>query len=258
MAVDYKINEKEKEMSFKFKWKLAVNYALKHWDGAAEFKPDCTSFVSFCWRTAGVPEGRVRHNPTDGWYFDNRANYQHASAWKNVETFYNWMVLIKKYCDVFDDGYVSFHNKAKPGDIIQFYWPLKDWYHSAIITKVENVLGSNVLFYACHSGPRRAKNLATNLRAGRVRILHIKDQYWSDEGTLDSSYPPRTDDFGDILSITVQIQIKLGLAKNADDADGIQGPATTEAIKKFQRSRGLPADGIAGPATLDALGIKRY
>lgn len=36
--------------------------------------------------------------------------------------------------------------------------------------------------------------------------------------------------------------------------DGVKGPATTKAIKRFQRRAGVPADGIAGPTTRRALG----
>ncbi len=38
-------------------------------------------------------------------------------------------------------------------------------------------------------------------------------------------------------------------------ADGVMGPQTRRAIKRFQRSHGLKPDGIAGPATVAALGI---
>lgn len=37
------------------------------------------------------------------------------------------------------------------------------------------------------------------------------------------------------------------------DVDGIAGPATTAAVKHFQRQHGLDVDGIVGPATLAAL-----
>ena len=36
--------------------------------------------------------------------------------------------------------------------------------------------------------------------------------------------------------------------------DGVKGPATTMAIKRFQRRAGLPVDGVPGPKTRQALG----
>jgi peptidoglycan hydrolase-like protein with peptidoglycan-binding domain len=38
-------------------------------------------------------------------------------------------------------------------------------------------------------------------------------------------------------------------------ADGIYGPQTRKAVRRFQRANGLVVDGIAGPQTLAALGI---
>jgi Putative peptidoglycan binding domain len=46
----------------------------------------------------------------------------------------------------------------------------------------------------------------------------------------------------------VQVQRWLGIA-----ADGIFGPGTRRAVKRFQRSHGLTADGIVGPVTWSAL-----
>ena len=40
-------------------------------------------------------------------------------------------------------------------------------------------------------------------------------------------------------------------------ADGIYGPQTRRAVRRFQRAHGLLVDGIAGPQTLAALGLAR-
>jgi hypothetical protein len=39
------------------------------------------------------------------------------------------------------------------------------------------------------------------------------------------------------------------------DADGVVGPQTKRAARRFQRTRGLMADGVIGPQTLKALGV---
>jgi peptidoglycan hydrolase-like protein with peptidoglycan-binding domain len=46
------------------------------------------------------------------------------------------------------------------------------------------------------------------------------------------------------------VQSALGIP-----ADGVYGPQTRAAVRRFQRSHGLAVDGIAGPATLRALGL---
>ena len=50
----------------------------------------------------------------------------------------------------------------------------------------------------------------------------------------------------------VRLQRKLGVA-----ADGVFGPQTERALKRWQRRHGLVADGIAGPVTRRAMGLGR-
>ena len=48
----------------------------------------------------------------------------------------------------------------------------------------------------------------------------------------------------------IAVQKKLGVT-----ADGVIGPQTRRAVRRFQRRKGLAVDGVIGPETLRALGL---
>lgn len=50
-------------------------------------------------------------------------------------------------------------------------------------------------------------------------------------------------------------QALLGKGINCGAADGIFGPKTEAAVKRFQEREGLAVDGIVGPMTMAAMGF---
>jgi len=54
-------------------------------------------------------------------------------------------------------------------------------------------------------------------------------------------------------SSVAAVQRALGVA-----ADGVFGPRTRRAVKRFQRAHGLTVDGVVGPQTLRALGLRAH
>jgi hypothetical protein len=70
-------------------------------------------------------------------------------------------------------------------------------------------------------------------------------------GTVPDDVTLQRGDDGDEVMQLQEALVALGY--DVGEPDGSFGPATEEAVKKFQADAGLEADGIAGPATLSAV-----
>ena len=76
-------------------------------------------------------------------------------------------------------------------------------------------------------------------------------------GEADHPYPTTNLRKGDSGSEVVKLQTCLNkIMKAGLTADGIFGPATESAVKKFQKKQGLEPDGISGPLTREI--IKKF
>jgi peptidoglycan lytic transglycosylase B len=91
-------------------------------------------------------------------------------------------------------------------------------------------------------------NVATSYS---LAVGHLSDRL---KGYGPVVHPWPTDENHLALDQRVELQ-KLLMAKGllAGDADGVIGPATLEAVKSFQRSKGLPVDGFPSRTILELL-----
>ncbi|MFV1494708.1 lytic murein transglycosylase [Phaeobacter sp. JH20_02] len=98
----------------------------------------------------------------------------------------------------------------------------------------------------------RAIKRYNNSDAYAIGVGHLADRIGG-AGPLRSSFPP--DANGLTKDDRIQLQKRL-TAKGFDTggADGVIGPNSEEAIRAYQRSRGLPADGTPSQALLRDLG----
>jgi peptidoglycan hydrolase-like protein with peptidoglycan-binding domain len=101
-------------------------------------------------------------------------------------------------------------------------------------------------------GPRFASLLAAMalLAAGAVPALADPGASASGGATASSEVVVKRGDRGDAVR---SIQRELGIP-----ADGVFGPMTERAVKRFQSRHDLVPDGIVGPLTRSALGLRPF
>ena len=84
-----------------------------------------------------------------------------------------------------------------------------------------------------------------------MEVLQCKSD--ADEGIDDGSFEDIIDDIGVLRKGSRGDGVKIMQEALGIGADGIFGPGTERALKKWQADNGLTADGIAGPATFAKL-----
>jgi len=107
------------------------------------------------------------------------------------------------------------------------------------------------IFDAAH-GPRIASLLAATAVLAAAAVPALADPGVSASGgaTASTEIVVKRGDRGDAVRA---IQRELGIT-----ADGVFGPLTERAVKRFQSRHDLVADGIVGPLTRSALGLRPF
>lgn len=129
-----------------------------------ELGGDCTSFVSQC-IYAGAPQ--MNYTPIFGWYYKNLNN--RSPSWAGVEFLYNFLINNKSLGPT---GILSSANNVQIGDIIQLGDEYENFYHTLIITSIDN----GVIKVGSHTNDAFNRPLNTYSYAS-IRFVHITGFY---------------------------------------------------------------------------------
>ena len=129
-----------------------------------ELGGDCTSFVSQC-IYAGAPQ--MNYTPIFGWYYKNLNN--RSPSWAGVEFLYNFLINNKSLGPT---GRLSSANNMQIGDIIQLGDEYENFYHTLIITSIDN----DVIKVGSHTNDAFDRSLNTYSYAS-IRFVHITGFY---------------------------------------------------------------------------------
>lgn len=180
----------------------------------------------------------------DGTWFviaAGRANHAGAGAWKGITTGNTSFIGVEA------------ENQGIPADP----WPAvqMDAYKRGVAAVLKKI-GADASMACGHKeyAPRRKIDPTFDMAAFRTDVAAIMKGSGSKPTPSPSPAPPKDDgkrptlrpgDRGDAVEA---LQAKLGV-----EADGIFGPATEAAVRKFQSGHHLEPDGMVGPKTWAAL-----
>lgn len=164
----------ENAVAYAERWALERNPLFENFTGRGG---DCTNFVS-----QAILAGSCKMNFTKdfGWYFIDDAD--RAPAWSGVEYFYAFITRDEEFLQ-YNGGIGPFGREVSreevlPGDVVQLANELGDFYHTLIVTRVEN----GEILVSAHSDDalNRALSTYTYTTDRFIRIEGVNVDFGSD------------------------------------------------------------------------------
>ena len=145
-------------------WALSRNPLFTDFTGRGG---NCTNFVSQCVLAGSCVMNRT---PDFGWYYFSEED--RAPAWSSVEYFYDFMTGAPAFAER-NGGIGPFaievpRRNAVPGDVVQYADEEGDWYHTVIISAIEN--GE---IYVCAQSNDALDRPISSYNFASARFLHI-------------------------------------------------------------------------------------
>lgn len=144
--------------------------------------------------------------------------------------------------------------------------PGEDYYTVIDAAQDRGIRNVYLIESAFHSNPAEEKLLLNASKRdaiaeaqARVICRRFNVSYNGAPSTPDAPTPPPPSDVAGANTDNLNLQRTLNRLKirdnngNALSEDGIMGPRTREAVRKFQSVVGIPVDGIPGPQTMGAI-----
>ena len=156
MLVNAEYN-RTKALQYAREWALSRNPLFIDYEGIGG---DCTSFAS---QVLYAGSCRMNFTPVTGWYYITDA--QRSAAWTGVDFFFNFLTSNES---IGPYGKEVFADEAVEGDVIQLSNEEGEFYHTLIITGVEN----NEFIVAAHSVDSLDRPLSSYEYSG-LRYIHI-------------------------------------------------------------------------------------
>ena len=146
-------------------WALSRNPLFTDFTGRGG---NCTNFVSQCVLAGSCVMNRT---PDFGWYYVSEAD--RAPAWSSVEYFYDFMTGVPAFASQ-NGGIGPFavevpRRNAVPGDVVQYADEEGDWYHTVIISAIEN----GEIYVCAHSNDALDRPISS-YNFANARFLHIR------------------------------------------------------------------------------------